>query len=120
MLFLNGSLFAMGPTIECRFSALSEEGIVGLDEIVAYTLNPVLGLAGDFEPYTFDISVFENILHVGIYVDGEPINGVQVPIINIINMPLGASIFGINTIFHAPVHDFISLRYECRKVLFAE
>lgn len=116
-LLITQSLWAIGPTVECRFSALDEHGDVGLDEVVAYTLNPTVGIAGDFDPYGFEISVFENALTVGIYLDGEPLSGSQIPLVNVVNLPLGATVFGANTTFHEPVADFVALRYECRKVL---
>src|SRR5262249_3449615 len=109
-------LAPIGPTIECRFAALTEEGHVALDEVVGYTLIPGTGVSGIFEPYSFDISVLHHLLTVGVYVGGDPVSGIQIPVINIINLPLGASVFGLNTVYHEAADGFVSVQYECKKV----
>lgn len=116
-LLLTKTALAVGPTVECRFAALTEDEHVALDEIVAYTLNPASGISGDFDPYGFELSVVGNQLAVAIYVNDEPVSGIQIPIRNVINLPLGASVFGVNTVYHEPVQGFVSVQYECLKVL---
>lgn len=116
VIFTN-SLLALGPTIECRFAALTEDGNVGLSQLVAYTLDPLSGVVGEFDPYEFEISVFNNFLTIGVYLDGEPLSGSQIPVINVVNLPVGATVFGVNTIFHDVSAEFVSLQYDCRKVL---
>lgn len=129
VLFYTTTTFAFGPTVECRFAALKGSGRVALDEIIAFTIDPETGISGQFEPYGIEIAVFLNDLTVGIYLaDDEaededriknesPINGIQVPVRNIANLPLGGTVFGINTLYHPVVDGFVSMRYECRKVL---
>jgi hypothetical protein len=120
--------FAFGPTVECRFAALKGSGRVALDEIIAFTIDPEMGISGQFDPYGIEISVFLNDLTIGIHLaqDSEdddhvksekPINGIQVPVRNIVNLPLGGSVFGINTVYHSSMDGFVSMRYECKKVL---
>jgi hypothetical protein len=116
-LIIAKTVSAIGPTIECRFAALSGNGTVELDEVVPYTLDPTVGLAGDFPPYGFDVSVHQNALTVAVYVNGEPLTGTEIPVINVVNLPLGATVFGVNTVYHPLVDGLESLRYECRKVL---
>src|SRR5688500_5744657 len=112
-LCLTNTALAIGPTIECRFAAITDEGRVELDEIAEYILDPKLGLDGDFDPYAFDISADAGFLYIAIYLDKELINGIKIPIRNIIDFPLGTSIFGSNTIVHEEVDGFVSLQYEC-------
>lgn len=116
-LIVTQTVWALGPTVECRFAALTQDGEVDIDEVVSYTLTPALGISGGFEPYGFELSVFENTFTVGIYLDDEPLSGTQIPVMNVVNLPLGASVFGIQTVFHELVDGLVSLRYECRKVL---
>ena len=106
-----------GPTIECRFGALTANGHVGLDEVVDYTIDYNSAVSGFFEPYEFEISVYGNDLSVGVYLEGEPISGLQIPVANILELPLGASVFGLATVFHELSDGFVSLQYECLKVL---
>lgn len=114
--FITSSLFAVGPTIECRFGALDEEGEVSIDEFVAYAIDPDAGLNGSFDPYEIDISVWGSELKISIYLDDEPLSAIELPVRNVINMPIGASLFGVNTMFHEAVEGLVSFRYECRKI----
>jgi hypothetical protein len=116
--FLTGSLrAAVGPTIECRFGALDEDGVVSMDEFVAYTLDPGLGLNGSFEPYEIDISVNGPELNISVYLEDDPISGIQLPVRNVVSLPVGASLFGVNTVFHNAVSGLVSFRYECKKAM---
>jgi hypothetical protein len=117
MLVFTKSLLAVGPTIDCRFAALNKEASFDFDEAVTYKLNPVMGINGNFDPYEIDISVYETDLAINIYLDGEPLSEVLVPITNIASLPIGASIFGINTVFHESESGYISIRYECKRAI---
>jgi hypothetical protein len=117
MIFLfTKSLLAMGPMIECRFGAVLEGGQIGLDESVLYSLDHRSGVTGDFLPYGIEISVEGPDLTVGVYLTGQPISGIQIPVINVEDLPIGASLFGLNTIYHPPALGFFTMRYECLKV----
>lgn len=105
-----------GPTVECRFGALLDNGRVGLDEIADYTLLPGTGITGKFFPYEFEISIHRDLLSVEVYLDGEPLSAVNIPVLNVANLPIGVSIFGIASVFHPEVDDFVALQYECIKV----
>lgn len=111
------SLFAHGPTVECRFAAIEADGDVELDETVAYTLDYNLGIDGDFDPYSFEIQLWGDAFDIEVSLYDEPLSNIQVPLENIVSLPVGASIFGINTIHHEDTDGFVSLRYECIKVL---
>lgn len=115
--FSSNVLLAVGPTVECRFGALDESLQVRLDELIAYTLIPGSGVSGDFAPYGFEVAVHENIFSVAIYLDEKPISGVQIPVRNVINLPLGTTVFGINRVYHEPLESFVSVQYECIKTL---
>lgn len=117
MLFSSNMLLAVGPTVECRFGGLTDDLEVALDEIVGFTLLPNSGISGDFEPYGFEVAVHDNFFSVAVYLNEKPVSGVQIPVRNVTNLPLGATVFGINTVFHEPVEEFVSLRYECIKTL---
>lgn len=108
--------WTFNPTIECRFSAIDEHGAISLDEYVLYTLDEATGIAGFFDPYGIEISTYGPELNVSIYLVEEPISGTRVLVRNILDMPLGTSIFGINTFFHESILGFISMQYECVKV----
>lgn len=110
------ALLALGPAIECRFTALTKDGHINLDESIVYGLDPLAGITGSFDPYDIEISAFGNVLTVGIYVDGDPISGVQIPVENVFNLPPGGSVFGRSTAYHRPVHGFFSIAYECQKI----
>lgn len=116
-LFAQSEEVSIAPTVECRFAALEENGDLALDEIVPYSVEHDFSLEGDFDPYHFEISTYGNYFNVSIYLHEEALSGVQLPIQNIIDLPVGASIFGINTVFHEVLEDFFSVRYECLKVL---
>ncbi len=114
---LHADLFVPGPAIECRFGALLENGRVGLDEVAGYPLIPGTGITGNFDPYEFEIAMYADFLSIEVYLDGDAINGIQLPLTNIVVLPVGASIFGLSTVFHDEVEEFVALQYECVKVL---
>lgn len=111
------SVFAVGPSVECRFAAMEKDGVVTLDEVVPYTLLPGTGVTGEFDPYAFELAVYGEILTVDIYLNDDVISTTEIPVWNIASLPLGASVFGINTVFHKPTRGFVSVKYECKKLL---
>ena len=115
-IFFTNIALAGAPNLECRFSAFTADGSAAIDEVVAYTLSPDTGLSGHFEPYGIEIAVLQNAFTIAVYIAGEPISGMQIPMINSVNLPLGGSLFGVNMVFHEVVNGFISMSYECKKV----
>src|SRR5262245_23308417 len=115
-IFVSNSLLAIGPSIECRFGALDDDGEVAFDEAITYTLNPITGVKGFFDPYSIDISVIADALLISIDLKRDTISELFVPLINIINFPVGASLFGLNTVFHDEEDDLVSIHYECIKI----
>lgn len=114
--FIAPTLFANNwPTVECRFTSYGEEGDAQLRAIVSYSLSPDASITGGFLPYGFDLSVVDNFFVVGIYLGEEPLSSTKIPLANIVNLPLGATIFGVNTVYHSTTDGSVALYYECRK-----
>ncbi len=112
-LLLANAALAWGPTVECRFAGRLEDGDIAFDEVVPVPLIPDSGLVGDFEPYEFEIEVTFDSLIVSIYLDGEFLDEQEIPAGYILSLPIGASLFGTETIHHDSVDDFVAVRYEC-------
>lgn len=106
-----------GPLVECRFASLDEDDNLYLDELVTCPIVPGTIIDGDFDPYDIDLSVNHGRFIIDVYMDHELINDIIVPIDNILNMPIGVSLFGVNTLYYPTDSGSISFRYECRKVL---
>ncbi len=114
---LANTVLADMPIVECRFAAMDINDEVCLDEVVSYSLEPFTGVSGDFEPYDFEISMRVDTFSVTVSLAGERLSGTQrIPLQTVAVLPVGATIFGVNTVYHEPVEEFVALRYECIKV----
>jgi|GEM_PF-6570895 len=109
--------FVPPPTVECRFGALLESGRVGLDEVAGYSLFPGSGIVGRFHPYEFEITMVLGLLSVEVFLDGDIVSSVHIPVANVISLPLGATVFGLNRVYHEEIDEFVALQYECIRVL---
>lgn len=114
--FFASAIFAQAPVVECRIAAMEDDGDLGLNEVVSYPIIPGANINGSFDPYEIDISVYGGELEISVYLDGEPLIGLEFPIANIVALPVGASLFGISTVNHETVDGFVALRYACVRV----
>lgn len=112
-LFLTNTVWAFGPEIECRFAARTEDGDVEFDEVVAFPLIPNSGVSGDFEPYEFEISTTFSKLIVEIQLEGERLERQKIPLGYVLSLPIGVSVFGVETVHHDEVEGLVAVRYEC-------
>ena len=106
----------VGPVIECRFMALEVDGGIGLDESALYVLDPANVVTGSFDPYGIEIAIYGGILTVGIYLDGDPLGASQIALGNVLSVPLGVPVLGLNTIYHEPEEGFVGIQYACRLI----
>lgn len=107
----------VGPTVECRFAAFERNGTVAIDEAVVYTTTPGGFVEGDFEPYEIRISSGATAFEVSVRLDGKLISRLNFPLVQIGDMPIGATVFGISFSTHKVTDGLDSIQYECRKVL---
>ncbi|HXW53662.1 MAG TPA: hypothetical protein VEL47_06120 [Myxococcota bacterium] len=120
--FFFGNLLAAavvvpGPTVECRFGGVLENNRAGLDEAVTYVLVPGTGVSGDFDPYEFVLTMYADYFSVEVYLDGDALSSMDLPIANVLALPIGATIFGLSTVYHEEVDEFVALQYECLRAL---
>lgn len=113
LLLFTNTVWAFGPEIECRFAARTDDDDIAFDEIVPFPLIPNAGITGDFDPYEFEISTTFTKLIVEIKLDGERLERKKIPIGLVLSLPVGVSIFGVETVRHDPVEGFVAVRYEC-------
>lgn len=116
LLLTNAALAEVGPTVECRFAARDDRG-VGIDESVVFEVNPGAFVEGDFFPYEFKLTGRATAFEVNVRLDGRLISRLNFPIIQLLDLPVGASLFGISTAFHRIVDGYDSIQYECKKIL---
>lgn len=109
--------FGPGPAVECRFAAFDCDGKIGLDEWVPFPIvGPGAFVKGSFEPYKIRISTDLSAFEINIRLEGELISRMNFPLVQIADLPVGATIFGISSVVHEEVEGFESIQYECRKV----
>lgn len=114
--FFASAVMAQAPVVECRIAAMEEDGDLGLNEVVSYPIVAGANINGSFDPYEVDISIDGFELEISVYLDGEPLTGLEFPIANILALPVGASLFGVNTVNHETVDGFVAVRFACLRV----
>ncbi len=116
LLVANATL-ALGPTVDCRFAAFERGGDVALDEAVVFTTAPGAFVEGDFDPYEIRISSGATAFEISIRLDGKLISRLHFPLVQLADLPVGSSVFGISSSAHRVVDGLESIQYECIKTI---